>query len=117
MNEKPVFNEAQLIDSAADDAELAQQVVALFLSDTPKLLGSLEEALNNGDAKTAERLAHSLKGSAATIGGQALGETMGICEALGREGKLDELKTRLPDLYEQYRKLCQELANAGYSQA
>jgi len=52
--------------------------------------GTVEDirlALSNGDAATAERAAHSLKGAAATLGGAALAAAAGETEAAVRTGK------------------------------
>jgi len=51
---------------------LVSQLIDHFLVDESRLLEELQEAVAAGDIATSERLAHSLKGSAATLGADQL---------------------------------------------
>lgn len=110
------FDSGKLLTACGGDAELAGQVVGVFLSDTPKQLKNLEVALAGADAKTAERVAHSIKGAAATVGGENLRALAFECEQLGRDAKLTEVTALLPALREKYDLLRVELEKAGYRQ-
>ena len=98
MEQIPVFDLTQLLQSACDDRETASAVVALFLEEVPTQLAQLDRALAAGDSPTAERMAHSIKGSSAAIGGLMLRDVAFRGEKLGREGKLDDLRLLLPEL-------------------
>lgn len=110
-----VFDREQLLKSTRDDEELAGQVVGLFLTDIPEQPETLEGALGAGDAKTAERVAHSIKGASATVGGMRLYETAFTCEQLGREARPGEFRVRVDDLRREYRELREALLAAGFS--
>lgn len=62
MIEGSVFSMRQLLDSTCDDRELAGQIAEAFVADTPLQLESLESAIGRNDIKTAERVAHTIKG-------------------------------------------------------
>lgn len=117
MADKRIFDMEMLLQSTCDDKELAGQVVGVFLADIPIQLADLEAALAGGDAKTAERVSHSIKGASATVGGEALREVAYACEQFGRDGKLDELRTRMAELRECYADLEKELRANGFSEA
>lgn len=55
------------LQSLAGDEELARELLAAFMEDSPKRSASLGEALDAGDANEASRLAHSLKGMCGVV--------------------------------------------------
>jgi len=67
-----VFRVSRLLESCDDDDELARDVVADFLDTAPSLMDRLARAVAGGDAVHARLEAHSLKGSAQTLGAEAL---------------------------------------------
>lgn len=99
---------------SGDDEELASQVAGIFLNDIPKQIASLKEALATGDAKTAERTAHSIKGASATVGAEQLREVSFRGEQFGRDGRLDELSALVGEIETQFFLLEKELLAAGY---
>lgn len=109
-----VFNQEQLLSSCGEDDELASQVAMVFLTDIPRQLVNLDQAITSGEAKTAERVMHSVKGAAATVGGEALRTYAFECEQLAHAGSLDELAARLPEIQAQFNKLRDALEDAGF---
>ena len=101
----PVFNRADLLERLAGDEESVLEIVRDFLQDTPRLIRSLREAVESGDARAAERQAHSIKGAAATVGGAAFSLAAFEVEKAGQAGDLTALNTGLPELVEQFRRL------------
>lgn len=115
MDDVPVFLMANLMDATCDDKELAAQVVGVFLNDIPVQLQSLDEALKASDAKTAERVAHSIKGASATVGGERLRQVALECETFGRENQLDKLGARVAELRAAYEELAEALRGEGFT--
>lgn len=115
MEDNPVFDKRILLASTCDDKELAEQVVEVFLTDIPVQLKDLDQALTDGDAKTAERISHSIKGASATVGGERLRELAFECEQLGREGNLDILRGKTAVLGRQFTMLCEALREEGFA--
>uniref|UniRef100_UPI0040565BF8 ATP-binding protein n=1 Tax=Candidatus Electronema sp. TaxID=2698783 RepID=UPI0040565BF8 len=62
------------------DPEFYRRILRLFRQDQADFAGRFAAAWQNGDAASASRLAHTLKGVAATIGAAALHETAGQLE-------------------------------------
>jgi two-component system, sensor histidine kinase and response regulator len=65
----PVLNTNQALDSTGGKARILNRVVESFLTNVPPEAVKLGEAVSNGQQEEAARLAHSLKGAAAVLGG------------------------------------------------
>jgi len=103
---KPVvrenFDSRRLAVATNGDAELSQQVLAAFEGDTESLLNELREAVAAADAPACVRVAHTLKGCAASVGAPAVEARARAMEALARSGEFRTLKDLLPQLRVEY---------------
>ena len=79
------------------DEELAKTVIAGFLEDIPLQIQALKDCLYTGDAHGAERQAHTIKGAAASIGGEAL---QAIAFEMEKQGKAGNLTAVMEYMYE-----------------
>jgi PAS domain S-box-containing protein len=85
---------------------LGQEIIALYLRDTPTLLANLRLALDNNDTTLFARSAHSLKSSSAQLGALSLSEKAREMEMMGRTGNLaggEQLLIRAEAVYEKVR--------------
>jgi HPt (histidine-containing phosphotransfer) domain-containing protein len=96
--EPPVFDWAGMMARLMDDQELARIVVDGFLEDAPRLIEALRSCLGSGDAPGAIRGAHTIKGAAATVGGEALRAVAAAMEKAATVGDFEALTARLPNL-------------------
>jgi HPt (histidine-containing phosphotransfer) domain-containing protein len=78
-----VFDERHALSATGDDPELLREIVTLFLEDCPRMVAALERA---PDAAALCRAAHTLKGSVAVLGAQALAAAAREVEELARAG-------------------------------
>lgn len=62
-----VWRSAVALDRLRNDARLLREMIEFYLADYPKLLDEWDRSVAQGDAATAERAAHTLKGLAATF--------------------------------------------------
>ncbi|MEA5617563.1 response regulator [Cronbergia sp. UHCC 0137] len=60
------------------------QIIESYLDDTPQRLRSLDDAINQGNAKTLQLEAHALKSSSAILGATSLSQLFLQLETLGR---------------------------------
>jgi signal transduction histidine kinase/CheY-like chemotaxis protein/HPt (histidine-containing phosphotransfer) domain-containing protein len=97
-----IFDEAALIDRLMGDRDLAREIVTSFLEETPRQLAALAAHLGAGDISGAERLAHSIKGSAATVSGDVLSKVALEIEMGGRAGDLHAMSAKLVNLERQF---------------
>lgn len=116
MADNDIFSMEQLLSSTCDDRELAGQVVNVFLSDIPTQFENLDQALAANDAKTAERISHSIKGASATVGGELLRAVAYECEQFGHDARLEELRAKVGEMKRQYQALRSALLAAGFGE-
>ena len=82
----------------ATGSDFLDEVIDLFMSDTPQRLSALRDAVATRDAAAGERMAHSLKGSCSNIGAQVVGSLAAEAEARLAQGSfegVDDLLARL----------------------
>lgn len=67
MNEKPVFDKADLMERLDGDMSLAVDLAELFVTDVREKLQGLRQAIEEKSGGEIEKEAHSLKGAASNI--------------------------------------------------
>ncbi|MEO0650132.1 MAG: Hpt domain-containing protein [Planctomycetota bacterium] len=72
-----------------EEPELFEELVTMFLDDTPGRIEALLEALEAGDATTLERTAHALKSSCGNLGARRLASLCFEIESAGRAGDVE----------------------------
>lgn len=100
-----VFRVSRLLESCDDDEELAREVVADFLATAPPVLDRLAQAVADGDAVHARLEAHSLKGSAQTLGAEALAGAGLDMEEAAKHGDLSRAPALLSRMEGELRRL------------
>jgi CheY-like chemotaxis protein len=100
-----VFRRFELLDRLMGDAELAHALVEGFLEDIPVQISRLKGFLQAGDAASAARQAHTVKGAAANIGAAALQQIAGVLEETARAGDLRGIEHGLPGLTAEFERL------------
>jgi HPt (histidine-containing phosphotransfer) domain-containing protein len=68
------------------EPDLIVELINLYLEDAPVKLASMQEAAAEGDEVALKRVAHSLRGSSASIG---VGQVAALCEELERAYRAD----------------------------
>ncbi len=107
IDDKPplIFDRAVFLERLLGDEQVAQMILTRFLADVPHQIEALKDYLEAGDGSGVERQAHTLKGAALNVGGEALGAVAFEIEQAGRAGNLADVKVRLPDLEEHFARL------------
>jgi CheY-like chemotaxis protein len=82
------FDRAVAVERLGGDEGLFAEVAGLFLSDSPRQMDDIRRALAVRDAVALRRAAHSLKGSAAYVGGTSAANAAHRLEILGAENDL-----------------------------
>jgi len=84
-----------------DDGDLMQTALNGYLQDIPKRISALETAVKNHDADVMVREAHTIKGMAATVGGEVLRQVAYELEKFGRAGDYPAVASGLVELKKQ----------------
>jgi len=109
MEEKKIFDRADLMDRLMDDENLARGVINGFLYDIPNQIRILKESLQAEDAIKSERQAHTIKGASANLGAQLLREVAAEMEKCAREGDLPGARRYLKELDDRFSELVKKL--------
>ena len=105
-----VFDRAVLMAQVMDDEDLACAIVMSFLDDIPQRLTLLKGCLENGDAASVTLQAHTIKGAAATVGGEALRAVAAEIERAAKTGDVSSAKGHMADLEIQLNRLQQAIS-------
>lgn len=70
--------------------DLLEKILGLFVKNSQDLVGQLRGALQQNDAQTVFRAAHTLKSSSANVGAVGLAEWCKELEALGRQNQIGD---------------------------
>ena len=81
LREVPGLDVDSGLSRVVGNQDLYRSLLEMFVDASARFSSSVETALSQGDFETAEREAHSIKGSAANLGMQALAEQAGALES------------------------------------
>jgi HPt (histidine-containing phosphotransfer) domain-containing protein len=99
--EGPLFGHAEALRMIGDDEDLLAEVAALARTEIVRQLEALKSSLATGDAAAARREAHTINGTVATLGANAVRDVAMAAEHAARDGDLAGAKdhaTRLEAL-------------------
>ena len=104
-----VFDEAALVERAMGDRELAQAIARSFLADVPGRIEAVRGHLACGDAKVVQHQAHTIKGAAATAGGEGVARVAFAIEQSGKAGDLVAASSSFDELVSEFELLKQAI--------
>jgi HPt (histidine-containing phosphotransfer) domain-containing protein len=93
----------ELLQGSGAGGDLVVELIELFVADVPPRMQLIRDAVSAGDPEALMRTAHSLKGSAATLGADGMAELCRRIEEIGRAGAVTpaaELLDTLGDEFE-----------------
>lgn len=109
MSEEPVLNPdaiAALQSVSPDDGgQFFNELIDIFLADTPARLQEITAGLEKGDAPLVMRAAHSIKGSAGNFGATDLAHASYAIEQAARNADLAAAATGVAPLQMHYEKV------------
>lgn len=88
---------------------LLQQMIRLFLENSPERMTQIRDGLDGGEASVVERGAHSLKSSAANVGAHEVSRIAQLMEDGVVDGDLDGARPHHEPLVEAYQRACEAL--------
>ncbi|MBI1396326.1 MAG: hypothetical protein GC151_10140 [Betaproteobacteria bacterium] len=87
-NDAPLFGQEEALQMIGDDHDLLREVVAVAHEHIPLQLDELRSTLTTGDISSAHRHAHTLKGTAATLGAHVVRDRALAIELAAKGGDL-----------------------------
>jgi len=82
------WNKIEALDRLGGDDELLQELIQIFLAESPKLILKLQKAVFESDAEAVMQCAHSMKGEISCLGGDAAAKAALELETMGRNKTL-----------------------------
>jgi HPt (histidine-containing phosphotransfer) domain-containing protein len=102
----------ELRESVGGDQEFFSELIDEFLDDGPRQLETLRAATTSGDAETARRAAHTLKGTGRTFGAGAFASLCQEAEAAAAGGDLEAVGQRIEAIADALDRVLAELSAA-----
>ena len=94
----PIVDPEALLSRLDGDAELLQQLIDIFLTESKPMLEEVADAVKRGDAGSLERAAHKLKGAISVFGAAKVVGAAQALEKMGKEWDLGEARHALREL-------------------
>jgi HPt (histidine-containing phosphotransfer) domain-containing protein len=91
-----------LLDSLGGDVDFLGELVEAYLTSSPELIRSIQQAIVTGEAPALQRAAHSLKTGSASFGALAFAAQCKELEELGKAGALAEAEVKFGALEAAY---------------
>ena len=82
------WNRAEALERLGGDEALLRELCGIFLEEYPQLLWNLRKAIEEGDASSVMRAAHSLKGEVGYLGAAEASQAAQQLEDMGAENNL-----------------------------
>lgn len=95
--------DSKFMESMAEKTPFLKRMFTVFISQEPKRIQEIKDALQSKDVKRLRHLAHALKGGAATMGVQRVRDCCLALENASRDNDLDTVENLLPDLESEMR--------------
>jgi HPt (histidine-containing phosphotransfer) domain-containing protein len=98
LTAKQLWNRSAALEIVGGDESLLNEMVQLFLVESPKLVAQMERALVHNDPRLLELAAHCLKGELRYLVVPEASEAADKLEAAGRTGEMESTWDLLADL-------------------
>jgi signal transduction histidine kinase/CheY-like chemotaxis protein/CHASE1-domain containing sensor protein len=99
------INWEELLEQSDKDEAFAQEMIDAWLSNNPETMASLDRAVKTGNAKEIFTLAHTIKGSAATICANSVAQAAFPLETAGKEEMLNDIDAMFTELQTEFDRL------------
>jgi HPt (histidine-containing phosphotransfer) domain-containing protein len=84
-----VVDRKAVLEYLADDTQLLQEVIGLFLADSPGMLAAIQSAVTARVPIDVMKAAHALKGSLGVFGAKDAVDAAQKLESMGRDGNIE----------------------------
>ncbi|CAN5216439.1 hypothetical protein BH24ACT16_BH24ACT16_14350 [soil metagenome] len=96
-----------------DGPDILAEIVNMFLGDAARRLDELRDALEDGDLSTIERLAHTFKGTAGSVGALRMADLCSDIHEMTRHQDLSRITSTVESLREELAKIRPKLEGLG----
>ncbi len=108
-----VLDWREALQRVEGDEAFLEELLTMFLEESPAMRNRLVEAEAGGDPVLLERAAHSLRGASATLSAREVTARAEAAEALARAGRLEEARAAVAPLLAAFDALVAALQSAS----
>jgi len=101
-DELAVWDKDAMMERLMGDEELARKIIGVFIEDISAQIEKLGQFIESGDMEGVELQAHTIKGAAANVGGDALQQIACSIERAGEAGRVDDAVAGMEELKRRY---------------
>jgi HPt (histidine-containing phosphotransfer) domain-containing protein len=98
-----------LLATIGGDKGFLGEMIASFVSDSPKLIAAMQQALASNQAEDFRRAAHTLKSNSANFGATNLSQMARELEDMGKAGSLSTANEKIVRVESEYARVKQAL--------
>ena len=102
VQKNPIFDYERALLQIGNDKFLFKEILQLFLTDTPKYIENLQNAIESNDLKTIERNAHTIKSTSGMICAKYLELEALKIEKAGKEKNLQKAEQLIDKLIKKF---------------
>ncbi len=106
---RPVVDFAAALERVEDDRELLESLMGMFVGECSHNIAELRKSLENRDLGLLERVAHTLKGAAASLGAGPVADAAFALEKQARTGEVGDSEPLLESLIGEINRLLPEI--------
>jgi HPt (histidine-containing phosphotransfer) domain-containing protein len=99
------YDREAMLKRTMGDEIMAHKIVEAFITELPGMIDTLITSVSKGDIVSAERMAHTIQGSAASVSCDTIHEIALKMKKAGREGLLSEIEAMIPDMKDELEKV------------
>ena len=88
-----------------DALDMLPDLMDIFFEEFPENIASLQQAATDGDLKTLDKVAHTLKGQCASIGAIALSKESAELMTLARQGQINQAVSQVAIIEQEYKRI------------
>lgn len=96
---------SDLLDSVGGDLDFMLELVEAYISSTPELFTTIQQALETANATALQRAAHSLKSGSASLGALSFANQCKELEDIGKSGLLEGASQKFTELMVGYQEV------------
>jgi HPt (histidine-containing phosphotransfer) domain-containing protein len=96
--QEPILDLDALLESVGGDLDLLDELAGTFAEEVPGWVTTLRTAASSGDAPTLFRVAHGVNGAVGYFKASGVRQAAADLEAMGREGRLNDVSTAVDRL-------------------
>jgi two-component system, sensor histidine kinase and response regulator len=104
-HDETIINWSRLMDRTNNDQELRKEIIKIWLEESPLRISALSQAVKAKTVKDIALHAHTIKGSAATIGAETLSKAAFELEIAGKKNQLKDADTMLANMITEFEKV------------